>query len=264
MYNLKESVKMNKKNGFVFVETIIIIVILVLGLVAVYVSLSSVLSNENRRATYNDAAYTYRTYYLEDYLTSLNIEDFVKYYMRDQGKMLQEFTCNNPILYNLNYIDNDLTTSDITFDTTNMSEADLIKESFCEIVINRLNVKKVYITNYDVNEIKYCATRTGSISSNCDKNKPENFHKYEGFYSMDTNMIYYIRTLSGNSDHDFRLIVEYEEEVTDSDDTISKILINNEMVCPDGYKEGTSGNCERKIVRNYFNNVKMYLKTNVD
>ena len=254
---------MKNNKGFVFVETIVLIAVLVIGLVMVYVSLSSVLSNEKRRSTYDDVAYIYRTYYLEDYLTSLNIEDFVKYYMKDQNKLLQEFTCNNPILYSVNYVDQDLTTSDIEFNISNMSEADLIKESFCEIVIDRLNIKKVYITNYDITDIKYCATRSGSISSKCDKSNPDNFKKYEGFYSMDTDMIYYLRTLSGNDNNDFRLIVEYEEELTDKDDTISKISIDDVLKCPDGYLENGSGICERKIIRNYFSNVKMYLKWDV-
>ena len=101
-----------KNKGFVFVETIVVIVILTIGLVMVYASFSSVLTNDKRRATFNDVAYIYRTYYIEDFITSLDIENWVKYYLGDTvvdeagnylsgGKKIQSFNRNNSNLYKI-------------------------------------------------------------------------------------------------------------------------------------------------------------------
>ena len=102
-----------KNKGFVFVETIVCIIVLTLGLMTIYVSFSSVLSNDKRRATFNDVDYIYRTYYIEDFITSLNIEEWVNYYLGEEktdaatgevvalGKKIQEFNCNNPSLYKI-------------------------------------------------------------------------------------------------------------------------------------------------------------------
>ncbi|MBR1416454.1 MAG: BspA family leucine-rich repeat surface protein [Bacilli bacterium] len=258
-----------KKKGFVLVETIVVVVVLTIGLVAIYSSFSSLLANDKRRATYNDVAYIYRTYYIEDFLTSLNIEDWLDYYLGEEvkdasgniihgGKKIQQFSCNNPNLYkidgnttNQGLIDNNLTAS-----TANLPNSEYVKLTFCETMLSNLGVKNVYITNYNVNDLKLCTTR-GGIASSCNKNNPENYRKYEALYTMNTNMIYYLRTLSGKSDGDYRIIVEYEEKEYDKDDTITKVKKQGALVCPDGYKEDVDGICQRQIIRNYYSNTKL-------
>lgn len=58
---------MKQKNGFVFIETIIVIAVLTTALVLLYSMFTSVLNQEKRRTTYEDVAYLYRTYYLSKF-----------------------------------------------------------------------------------------------------------------------------------------------------------------------------------------------------
>lgn len=59
---------MKNKKGFVFIETIIMIVVLAVSLLAIYNAYSNSVSNEKKHLMYDDASYIYRTYYLLDYL----------------------------------------------------------------------------------------------------------------------------------------------------------------------------------------------------
>ena len=68
---------MNKK-GFMFVETIMVMTILTTSLITIYITFSRVLINEKRRAMFDDTSYLYRTYLLEDYLVSLNLNNYIK------------------------------------------------------------------------------------------------------------------------------------------------------------------------------------------
>ena len=56
-----------KKNGFVFVETIIVVAVLATSLILMYISFNKIIINEKKRITYDDISYIYRTYYLEDF-----------------------------------------------------------------------------------------------------------------------------------------------------------------------------------------------------
>ena len=297
-----------KNKGFVFVETIVCIIVLTLGLMTIYISFNSVLSNDKRRAMFNDVDYIYRTYYIEDFLTSLNIEDWLNYYLGPEvkegstyisgGKKIQEFNCNNPSLYKIDSkttnegligqnAANKKTYTALTADTANMPNSELAKKYFCESLYNSLNIKHIYITNYNINDLKMCTTYGGKIStdSSCDKNKIENIRKFEALYTMSNNMIYFLRTLSGKEAGAYRLIVEYEEKVKDSDKSVTKSYfcpsgyrnkdgqcqgIDNPSLrtakvlkCPDGYSENASGDCERVITRNYYSSVKLIAKSSI-
>ena len=247
---------MNNK-GFVFVETIVVIVVLSLGLVMVYSSFSSVVSNDKRRASYNDVAYIYRTYYIEDFLVSLNVEDYIKYYLDKEGKKIQLFNCSSPMLYKLDR--NDINATNVN-SYSSMPETELLKQKFCETFIHGLNVKNIYITNYNINELKHCTTRAGNASL-CDKTNPANFNKYEALYSMNTNTIYYLRTLSGTDENAYRLIVEYEDKVIDNENKIPTSM-NGKLVCQAGYEYDNADNiCYMK--KYYYANVKLVLKSNI-
>lgn len=52
-----------KKNGFVFVETIVVCAILATSLVAIYSSFILVINSHKQRARYDQSAYNYRAYY---------------------------------------------------------------------------------------------------------------------------------------------------------------------------------------------------------
>ena len=57
---------MKKKNGFVFVETMVTIVVLATALLSLYTLFNSVLVREKRRIYYDDPIYIYRANYLSD------------------------------------------------------------------------------------------------------------------------------------------------------------------------------------------------------
>ena len=64
---------MNKK-GFIFVETIIVIAILLSSLMLIYSLYASSVSNENIRLRYDDTAKLYEAFYLRKYLESFNLD----------------------------------------------------------------------------------------------------------------------------------------------------------------------------------------------
>ena len=91
---------MNKK-GFMFVETIMVMTILTTSLITIYITFSRVLINEKRRAMFDDTSYLYRTYLLEDYLVSLNLNNYIKKYLVDAGKKIIVFNAEDGSLYNI-------------------------------------------------------------------------------------------------------------------------------------------------------------------
>ena len=243
-----------KKKGFILVETIVAIVVLTIGLMTIYVSFNAVLANSKKRATYNDVAYIYRTYYIEDFLASLNIEEFVNYYLKESGKKIQIFSCNNPFLYKLDtYVHEQLKNNSATASNITFPDTEKAKMNFCESLVNKLGAKNIYLTNYNINDLKKCTTRAGEIDASCNKEVPDNYNKYEALYTMDTNMIYYLRTISGKDDNAYRLIVQYEDKILDSDDSVSKYFDtkNSKFVCPDGYTDITSV-CQNASSKSYF------------
>lgn len=66
---------MKKKNGFVFVETMIVVVVLIALLLILYSSYAGLISNERRRARYDDPAFIYKTYVAAKFLMSLSDDD---------------------------------------------------------------------------------------------------------------------------------------------------------------------------------------------
>ena len=62
-----------KKNGFVFVETIVAVVILTSSLLLLYSTFSKILQSEKTRVYYDDVNYIYRTWYVKERINSLNI-----------------------------------------------------------------------------------------------------------------------------------------------------------------------------------------------
>ena len=269
-----------KSKGFVFIETIVVIVILSLGLVMVYEAFATVLANNKRRATYNDVAYLYRTYYIEDFISSLNIEDYIDYYLGDVvtvdgtptgkvvhgGKKIQVFDCHNPILYNI-----DINVQSSVLPTT-LSDTEQKKLLFCEKIMRDYKVRTVYITHYNVSDLKRCTTRAGKTSNSgeCKMSDANNKLKYDALNTMSPSMIYYLRTLTGTDPDTYRVIVEFEEKVLDSDSTITKIKASKSDTphCPNGYKDAIvkdkNGNnqsvCQREVTKRYYSNVALIKK----
>lgn len=225
---------MNKK-GFMFVETIMVMTILTTSLITIYITFSRVLINEKRRAMFDDTGYLYRTYLLQDYLVSLNLNDYLKKYLVDTGKKIIVFNAEESSLYNL-------------YENGSRNDREAGKQAFSNKVISNgtdyLQISKIYITYYNVNDLKQCLTKSNKNS--CDD------PSMEALNNMSTNAILYIKTLSGTS-NGYRLIVEYQESYIDHN---KKSKLKNGS-CPNGYvKEGTT--CYRKVTKNYYNTTRLY------
>ncbi len=189
------------KKGFVFVETIIVISVLMTVLLMLYSSFISILNQERRNTTFDDVAYIYRTYYIEDFLVSLNLDQYIEKHLETPnsvGKkpLLNTFTCSDDSLYNL-YDDNGI---------YNANEQN--KKNFCETILNggRLEIENVYITRYNVNDLVECMNSDNSIA--CASN--------EELRNLSPSAVSYFRSLSGD-DPSYRLTIEYKTKIDNKD-----------------------------------------------
>ena len=74
------------KNGFVFVETIVVITVLTTALLLLFSSFNNILKKEKERMNYDDVAYIYRTHYLKNTLDKLNLNDVLTTFNSDDNK----------------------------------------------------------------------------------------------------------------------------------------------------------------------------------
>ena len=60
-----------KKNGFVFVETIVAIIVLTSSLLFLYSSFTKILQSEKNRVYYDDIAYIYRSWHIKNKISAM-------------------------------------------------------------------------------------------------------------------------------------------------------------------------------------------------
>ena len=251
-----------KKNGFVFIETIVVTTVLTVSLIFIYITFSNVLNNEKRRVTFNDTGYMFKTYYLEDFIMSLEIDNYLEHYFSGENAVvIRQFSClDDAYLYK--------TSSNDTDTNTTIQEEYKYKKEFCEklLIPGTLGAKYVFISKYNLNKVKECTTESGKLnpSNNCEK---------EGIQislsNIDSSFINYLRTLSSSDDDEYnnvyRLIVEFEEkEIDKGNDPIAKSKTKGKCLYDytDVDEKGNSikdkdGNpaCLREIKKYYYNNV---------
>lgn len=172
-----------KKNGFVFVETIIAIVVLTSSLLLLYSSFNKVLQSEKTRVYYDDITYIYRSWYIKERLNELNIIP-----------LLNDITSNQ----------------EKYFVTVGVEYQDLF---------NGYEKEKTYISNlledYEVNQIivlkenklddlKKC-TLECSLDSSC-----ADYEKCNGLYTnLSDEFINYLRTIFVDVSCTYIMVVEY-------------------------------------------------------
>ena len=156
------------------------------------------------------------------------------------------FNKNDAYLYKTSYNDTDTNTSQQNEDYIN-------KKGFCEKLINQsstLGIKYVYISKYNINEIKECTTSNGRLNTSC----AEKGGFKTSLQNVDTNFIYYLRTISSSNldsyGNVYRLIVEFEEKELDYENTLDK----QNGKCFSDYEE-KDGRCVKVINKYYYNNV---------
>ncbi len=151
---------MNKKNGFVFVETMITVVILATALLTLYSLFNNIMIREKRKAYYDDPLYVYRANYLSlvfeniikkasthtDYRDEfIKLDDLLVTYVGDNkvSLNLKGFSCDNDIFY-----------------------GDNNTKATCQAFFRENQIYKIYITRYDLSYIDTCS-KTKSTSTEC-------------------------------------------------------------------------------------------------
>ena len=134
------------KKGFALLETMIVIAFLAVSLLLLYNTFAGMVSNSKKNYLYDDAANIYKTYYVKEYLLQNNLTSFFK------EENIQELTC------------------------ADFNEG-------CNKLINNLNIKKMYLTKYDLKEYD------------------------KSLYSADLNN--YLGSLANDEDFLYRLVIEY-------------------------------------------------------
>lgn len=170
---------MKKKKGFVFIETLVVIVVLLTSLLYLYSSFISLSNNEQKRLLYDDVAYLYRTYYVKKYFSSQRIDRIISRLSKedrtDNANFILSFGCGSAEVFD-NYR----------------------KEgAFCENLTSRLHISNIYLTYYDVSSLKDCTTESGLCST---------------LTRISTDLASYLRTLDGKGVSGYRMIVEYAED----------------------------------------------------
>ena len=178
---------MNLKNkGFVFIETIVTVLVLSTSLLYLYNSYNNIIDKEETRVYYDDVAYIYKTNYIKRFLEeNANIEyvkseAFKKSYVTSIGNAFDNFFNEAQLEENMN--------------------------NSLENILNNFRVNQMFLVKR--NYIDEC---DGSETSDeCYFNATDNAY----------NLTNYIKSIN-DTKHDYYLVVEYSEKV-DSDGKITK------------------------------------------
>lgn len=172
-----------KKNGFVFIETIVAIVVLTSSLLLLYNTFTKVLQKEKTRVYYDDVTYIYRSYYLKDRINELNIMS-----------VLNDLNSNN----------------DKYFVTIGMEYEELFKgyekeKTYISNMLEDLEVSQIIILKENkVDNIKRC---TLECSLNKDCNEYENCN---GVYTnLSEEFINYLKSIYIDVSCTYVMAVEY-------------------------------------------------------
>ncbi len=171
------------KNGFVFVETIVAIVVLTSSLLLIYSSFTNVLQSEKARVYYDDIAYIYRTYYIKNKLDDLNILSVIR----------------------------DITTNkDKYFVTVGLEYQDLFtnyekEQNYFANLLEDFDVKQMILVEENkLNNLKKC-TLECSLDSTC-----TDYENCNSLYmNLSDDMINYLKTVYIDISCTYILLVEY-------------------------------------------------------
>ena len=175
-----------KNKGFVFIETIVTVLVLSTSLLYLYNSYNNIIDKEETRVYYDDVAYIYKTNYIKRFLEeNANIEyvkseAFKKSYVTSIGNAFDNFLNEAQLAENMN--------------------------NSLENILNNFRVNQMFLVKR--NYIDEC---DGSeTSGKCYFNATDNAY----------NLTNYIKSIN-DTKHDYYLVVEYSEKV-DSDGKITK------------------------------------------
>ena len=172
-----------KKNGFVFVETIVAVVVLTSSLLLLYTSFTKVLQSEKTRIYYDDVSYIYRSYYIKNRINELNMM-----------AVLNDITSNN----------------DKFFVTVGTEYQELFKgyeneQDFISNMLEDFEVSQIIIIKENkIDNIKKC-TLECSLDSSC-----EEYENCNGIYAnLSDEFIKYLNTIFVDVSCTYVMAVEY-------------------------------------------------------
>ena len=159
---------MNKK-GFIFIETIIVIAILLSSLMLIYSLYANSVSSENIRLRYDDPAKLYETFYVRKYLESFDL-DVLKQRIAD-GEPYQMIYRSQSDIFSNSYAN---------------------ERNFFENIWMNLHIQTILLIPYNVSSLVQCegSNQAAVICSN-------------------TSLLTYLRTLDDGNANEYRLVIEY-------------------------------------------------------
>lgn len=181
-----------KKNGFVFVETIIAIVVLTSSLLLLYSTFNKVLQSEKTRVYYDDIAYIYRSYYLKKRISKLNM-----------NTILNDITNNN----------------DKYFVTVGMEYQDLFKgyekeRTYFSNMLQDFDVNQIIVLKENkLNDLKSCTLECGLNPENCNvesQNKTVISNQCNAIYTnLSDEFISYLKSIYVDVSCTYIMAIEY-------------------------------------------------------
>ncbi len=170
-----------KKNkmGFVFIETIVVVAVLITSLLYLYRTYVSLSNGERTRLFYDDVGYLYRTFYVKKYFVSQRLD-------RISSHLSDEESSDN-----VNYLISFGCGSGDVFDDYDK------EDGFCELMSQELHISNIYLTYYDLSKLQQCKNHEGLCSV---------------FSRVNSSLGSYLRSVGGSGISGYRLIVEYKED----------------------------------------------------
>jgi hypothetical protein len=145
-----------KKNGFVFVETIVSIIILTTALILLYSSFHRILQNEKTRVYYDDFNYIYRSWYIREELEEVGLGSFVNDFNLEMENDTSRVKSGIKVIGQSNLLKIDSVSTD-----------DETKEKI-GFVTNMMNdfdaVTNILLYTGKLSDIKSCIPRSGDFS----------------------------------------------------------------------------------------------------
>lgn len=207
---------MKKKNGFIFIETMIVVVVLLASLLLIYSSYMGLISNNRRMARYDDPEFIYKTYSVGKFLLDLKDENgssIISNKIKEQNNIIKQIESGNkdnsksPIVY-ISINDNDLFYDIPSVDNNSGNKT---RKDFFSILYNSLNIQTIILLNK-----KQITSSNETVRIN-ESEISSDLYKY--LMSID---------VSGDKEDQTYLIVMYAEKVNGSSCDVNRLLNNDQ------------------------------------
>lgn len=172
---------MKNKKGFVFVETIITVVVLTTSLLYLYSSYSSIINNEEERLYYDNPAYIYKTNYVRNFLEDHSNIDAIKNFAFDSSYIITVGPA----------FDNMFTSEQMT--------AGMVTS--LENIFNSFNINQMILMDT-------------SMLDNCTNSNTDSAKCIVSTENLSYNLNQYIKSINDTT-YAYYLIIEYSETMSD-------------------------------------------------